>query len=129
MSTCARALFLALCNHAFLPYVASLSILRDTGLPGHCPLLLKVNFPEYVDHKLVYRTPHAFKDLSPPTLDQCCRFDCPRTGLSTCVPPSVRLCRMVTLIPLSNLWTKHAERFCASVASSQHIKSYLKQCD
>ena len=55
---------LALCNRAFLPYVSSLAILRDTGLPGHCPLLLKVNFPEYVDHKFVYRTPHAFRDLS-----------------------------------------------------------------
>ena len=111
---------LALCNHAFLPYVASLSILRDTGLPGHCPSLLKVNFPEYVDHKFVYRTPHAFKDLSPPTLDQCCRFDALhwpehlRTSIREALQDG-------DIDAAFNLWTKHAERFCASVASSEHI--------
>ena len=40
-----------------LTHVQKMTVLRDTALPGHCPLRIDLDFPEHLDSKFVYRTP------------------------------------------------------------------------
>lgn len=48
---------LALCNSILLPHIANMTIFRNTGLPGHCPLEISLDFSNQLDHKFVFRTP------------------------------------------------------------------------
>ena len=48
-----------------LPHTTGLEIVRDTGLPQHCPLLLSLDFQHQSDLKMVYRLPFAFHELKP----------------------------------------------------------------
>ena len=36
-----------------------MTILRNTGLPGHCPLEISFDFSNQLDHKFVFRTPQS----------------------------------------------------------------------
>ena len=112
---------LALCNNTFLPYVKSVSILRDTGLPGHCPLKIGVDFPEYIDHKMVYRTPFAFKDIAPATPQQVLVLDGKYWQQHVCsaIRESLRLGDVDSAF---NLWSRQAERYCASLHVLQQGK-------
>ena len=50
---------LALCNNIMLPHITDMTILRNTGLPGHCPLVISFDFSNQLDHKFVFRTPQS----------------------------------------------------------------------
>ena len=48
---------LAICNDVMLHHVVDVEILRDSNLPGHCPIQIQLSFPLQVDTKYVYRVP------------------------------------------------------------------------
>ena len=52
---------LALCNHAMLPLIRHVTVLRDSGLPGHCPLSVSLNLARCQDSMFVYRAPKTFE--------------------------------------------------------------------
>ena len=55
---------LAICNRVMLTHVQKMTVLRDTALPGHCPLRIDLDFPEHLDSKFVYRTPLRIQNRS-----------------------------------------------------------------
>ena len=64
---------LALCNQNMLAHVTNMSIIRDSGLPGHCPLKIQLDYFHQLDYKFIYRLPKTFHDLSP--LEDCKMLD------------------------------------------------------
>ena len=58
---------LAICNSVLLPFISSCSVIVDSGLPSHRPILIEFTFSPALDSKFVYRKPKR------PSLEKCAK--------------------------------------------------------
>ena len=111
---------LAICNSVMLPHVRDVQILRDTGLPGHCPLQLKLDFPRELDHMQVYRLAAPLHNLQPARderqrdIIECSVWD--KRDL-----PFLSALKNGDIDSAFDIWSTAAEDYCFKLAESQDI--------
>lgn len=106
---------MALCNDAMLAHVTDMHIIRDSNLPGHCPLRVFLDFPSHLDSKMVYRTPKKL-----PVYKQCCPnevVDDIEARLWSDVADDFHNALMNSNVDdVFTIWTKTAEKICCEQA-------------
>ncbi|CAE7832127.1 unnamed protein product [Symbiodinium sp. CCMP2592] len=111
---------LAICNSIMLPHVRDVQILRDTGLPGHCPLQLKLDFPRELDHMQVYRLAAPLLGLQPARDER--QGDIIENSIwNKRDIPFLSALKNGDIDSAFEIWSTAAEDYCLKLAESQDI--------
>ena len=111
---------LAICNSIMLPHVRDVQILRDTCLPGHCPIQLKLDFPRELDHMQVYRLAAPLSNLQP-ARDERQREIIERAVWDKRDLPFLSAIHNGYIDLAFEIWSTAAEDYCLELAKSQDI--------
>ena len=106
----------AICNRAMLPHVSNMTVLRDTNLPGHCPLRIQLDFPEHLDYKFVYRSPQSV-EVNHHLLKQTEHDRIEADLWSKLNPEFSTAIRNHDVNTACNIWTRTAEQFIIQLSS------------
>ena len=106
-----------LANEVLLPYIHDLTILRDTGIPQHCPLRLVLHFHTVKDNKLVYKSPKALPNLDPPDPTFARSLDQQLWSQADNACQHAVICN--DFDEAFRVWSKTAEQFCIKLALEQ----------
>ena len=115
---------LAICNSAMLSHVADVTILRESNLPGHCPIQIQFDFPAFLDHKMVYHAPLPFpKNL--PKLDNAQTSQLEHKVWDGVLNSFREAIAQHDVNEAFRIWTTTAEKFCSLLTT--HRESCPRQ--
>ena len=110
---------LAMCSSTMLSHILDVTILRDTNLPGHCPISISLDFPAYVDTKHVYRSPKAFpKSICAVNSEQAQAFDVQAWNAAS--DDFDEAVQRGDVDAAFQVWTRTAEKFCVLLVNASN---------